>query len=110
MNFDVSVTHEPRFARVKVAGPAGLGRLLSLLQVLRVDSATWPHHALLLDLREVQPPLSDDEQSRLAAAVAQSLSALRRVAILTGPGATREAGGVRAFGDEAEARSWLESA
>jgi hypothetical protein len=109
MNFDVTVTHDIRFARVRVTGPARLGRVLSLLDVLRVDSSGWAERAVLLDLRDVLPPLTDDEQAEVAAAAARALARMERIAILSVLGATRESHGVRAFADEAAARDWLQA-
>jgi len=64
MRFDVSIAHEARCTRVIVIGEPALGRLLSLLQVLEVDSAAWPRPALLVDLRGLRTPLSGEDQSR----------------------------------------------
>jgi hypothetical protein len=107
MDFDVTVTHELRLVRVCLSGAAGLGRVLSLLALLEVDGKDWTEPAVLLDLRGVLPPLTDDEQAQVATAAAHALARLERIAILSVTGATREAGGVRAFVSEAEAREWL---
>ena len=109
MNFEVLVTHDAHFARVRVSGPAPVGRVLSLMDVLKVDSSGWAERAVLLDLREVLPPLTDEEQAEVAASAARALARMERIAILSVPGATRESHGVRAFADEAAARDWLQS-
>ena len=108
MSFDIKVTHEPGFVRVRTEGSAGIGRLLSLLQVLELDCRSWPEPSVLLDLRDLrQPLLSAEDQLRFAEAVARTLASRQRIALLADPGAAREAGGVRVFGDEDAARSWL---
>ena len=107
MNFDINVTHEPACVRVRVEGSAGIGRLLSLLKVLELDCGSWPEHSVLLDLRELQPPLADDEQVQVAEAAGEAFASRQKIALLAAPGEAREAAGVRAFGDEDAARNWL---
>lgn len=107
MDFDVNVTHEAACARVRIEGSAGVGRLLSLLQVLEIDCRSWPASTVLLDLRELQPPLADEAQVQLAEAAAQAFARKRKIAMLAPPGAAREAGGVRVFDDEDATRDWL---
>lgn len=85
MEFDVTVTHEARCTRVRLQGPASAGRVLSLLQVLSVDSASWTTDAVLVDLRGLQPPLQGDGQAQVAQAAARAFHS-RRVAILAAPG------------------------
>lgn len=107
MRFDVQVTQEARGTRVEVQGEAGLGRLLSLLQVLALDCADWPRAGVLFDLRGLQTQLTDDEQGQLAAALARALRSRGRIAVVTSPIALREAEGVRAFVREEDAWGWL---
>ena len=65
MSFDVSVTREPQRTRIVVKGRATLGRLLSLLSVLQVDSRDWTAPAVLLDLSGLEGSLAPAEQSQL---------------------------------------------
>ena len=109
MNFDATVTHERRWSRVRVQGKGGAGRVLSLLQVLSVDSASWPTRAVLIDVRDLQPPLQREQQLELAQAAADAF-AQRRVAILALPGSVCDASELRAFEDEAAAQAWLADA
>lgn len=106
MHFDVTITHEPACTRVRLAGQGGAGRVLSLLQVLSVDSATWATRAVLLDVRELQPALTEDEQRQVAEAAARAFGQ-RRVALLGPPGSLRDVAGLRALHDEAGVRDWL---
>ena len=107
MRFDVSIAHEAPCTRVVVIGEATLGRLLSLLQVLEVDSASWPHPAMLLDLRGLRAPLSREAESRLAAAAARGLRHLRRIGVLAGNAGRPEVAGVRFFAETGKAMQWL---
>jgi hypothetical protein len=66
MSFEVTVTHEAGRTCVVVQGEARLGRLLSLLQVLEVDSASWPQEAVVLDLRQLSGTLPAAERERVA--------------------------------------------
>jgi hypothetical protein len=109
MNFDVTVTHEARCTRVRMQGPARAGRVLSLLQVLSVDSASWTTAAVLVDLRGVQPPLQGDEQSDVAEAAARAFGP-RPVALLAAPADVRGIPGLRSFADDAAAQDWLAGA
>lgn len=107
MSFDVSVAHEVRCVRITVRGDPKLGRLLSLLQVLEIDSASWPRDAVLVDLRALLGRLSPDEQSRLAEEAARALRRMRKIAVLAAPGAMRESSGVRVFVEDGEAQQWF---
>lgn len=110
MRFDVSIAHEAGWTRVGVIGEPTLGRLLSLLQVLEVDSAAWSHPALLLDLRGLRAPLAPEEQQRLAAEAARILWQLK-IAVLGAAGAQPPHGdGVRFFDDADAAHAWLKAA
>jgi len=111
MEFTAKVTQEARCIRIDLAGEAGLGRLLSLFQLLELDSRNWPQPAVLVDLHGLEPPfLPDNEQEQVALAVARAFIGKSRVALLGPPGGLREAGGVRAFHDEVQARAWLAGA
>jgi hypothetical protein len=107
MRFDVSIAHEALCTRVGVIGEPSLGRLLSLLQVLEVDSATWPREAVLLDLRGLRKPLSHEELSRLATEAARALRRMKRIAVLASDGGPREIAGVRLFADAQAALRWV---
>jgi hypothetical protein len=65
MDLDVKVTHEPGCTRVLVCGEPPLGRLSSLLQVLEVDSGSWPNSEVVLDLRKLGSRFDRAEQAML---------------------------------------------
>ena len=107
MRFDVSIAHEAAWTRVGVIGEPTLGRLLSLLQVLEVDSTSWPHPAALLDLRGLRCPLSHEEQGRFCSEAVHALRRVKRIAVLA-PGSGRpEFGALRVFDDAEAALRWL---
>ena len=107
MRFDVSIAHEAGCTRVGVIGEPTLGRILSLMQVLEVDSASWPRESVLLDLRGLRAPLDRDELSRLAGDAARRLRRMRRIAVVAAAAGLREAEGVRFFDDADAASKWL---
>jgi hypothetical protein len=107
MRFDVSIAHEACCTRVGVIGEPALGRILSLLQVLEVDSTSWPHDSVLLDLRGLRAPLERNELSRLAADAARRLRRMGRIAVVAADAGVREVEGVRFFGDVEAAMAWL---
>jgi hypothetical protein len=63
MDLDVKVTHDARRTRVEISGEVTLGRLTSLLQVLEVDSKSWPNDDVLLDLSQLQSRFDAAEQA-----------------------------------------------
>lgn len=65
MDLDVTVTHEPGCTRVLVSGDPPLGGLSSLLQVLEVDSKSWPNGEVVLDLRKLRSRFDRAEQALL---------------------------------------------
>ena len=105
MKFDVRVTHEAGWTRVAVEGQSPLGRLLSLLQVLQLDCASWPHAAALIDLGALETQLTADEQAAFLQALADALPRMRKIAVVSP--AMHDAAGVRVFASEDAARAWL---
>ncbi|NNU43385.1 hypothetical protein [Ramlibacter montanisoli] len=65
MDLDVTVTHEPGRTRVLVSGDPPLAGLSSLLQVLEVDSSSWPNGEVVLDLRKLGSRFDRAEQALL---------------------------------------------
>lgn len=107
MRFDVSITHESACTRVGVIGEPTLGRLLSLLEVLEVDSACWPRPAALLDLRGLRAPLPGDEQARFAAQAARALWRMKKIAVVAPATGVPQESAVRFFADADSALDWL---
>ena len=107
MRFDVSIVHETPCTRVVVMGEPTLGRLLSLVQVLEVDSASWPRDTVLFDLRGLRVPLSHEAQCRLAVEAARSLRRMKRIAVLGADCGQADTAGVRFFDAADAALHWL---
>ena len=107
MRFDVSIAHEAPCTHVVVIGEPSLGRMLSLMQVLEVDSASWPREAVLLDLRGLRQPLAQAELSRVATEAARALPRMRRIALVAGDFGAREIAGVQFFADAQAALRWV---
>jgi hypothetical protein len=81
MTFDFKVTPGPRHTRVILAGEATMGQLLSLLQVLQVDCAGWPHEAVLLDLSELQTTFSQAERTQFQQEAVRALGRIQCVTV-----------------------------
>jgi hypothetical protein len=107
MRFDVSIAHEAAWCRVGVIGEPALGRLLSLLHVLEVDSAAWPREEALLDLRGLRTPLTREEQSRFAQQAARSLRRMKKIAVVAASASAADEGPLRFFADVEAAQRWL---
>lgn len=95
------------YTRVTLGGQPSLGRLLSLLEVLEVDSQGWPRDGALLDVRGVETRFGPDDQQRIAHESASRLRRIKRVAVLCAPGRLREGAGLRVFETELAAVTWL---
>lgn len=118
MEFQATPWYGDRYTKVTVTGHAGLGQLLSLLEVLGVDARSSPHRLLMLDLRQSQTRLCFTERLRLGQEGAQSLAHLRGFALVVPPdritgvsekAAQRMGTNMRVFGSEEEAMEWLTS-
>ena len=107
MRFDVSIAHEAAWTRVGVIGEPTLGRLLSLLQVLEVDSTSWPHSAVLLDLRGLRCPLPQQEQARFCTEALHALRRVGKIAVLASGSGRPECGALHVFDDAEAAVKWL---
>ena len=116
MSFDVSVTQKQFYTRVAITGSPSFDQLISLVHVLGVDSNSWKHDALLVDLRKVSTPFSESEQRSLGHETACSLAHLRKIASVVPPdritrisekAARRNGTKVTVFDDEKEALAWL---
>lgn len=93
--------------RVTISGNPRLGRLLSLLQVMEVDVASWARDCVLFDLRDLETRLAPDEQARFAWEMARALRRLKKIAVLPPACGLHASPGVRVFADEGAARAWL---
>jgi hypothetical protein len=85
MSFDFKVTPGPQHTRVILAGEATLGQLLSLLQVLQVDSAAWPRDAVLLDLSELRTAFTQAQRTQLQQEAVRRLERIQCVTVRWNP-------------------------
>jgi hypothetical protein len=118
MNFDLFITNEVGHARVRIAGRPTIDQMISLIHLLGVDSDNWDSDVLLVDLREVSTPFTEQQQFQLGQQTAMSLAHLRRIASVVPPerktrisekAARRDGTDIRVFTDLQEALRWLRS-
>lgn len=119
MSYDVSVTQQRFYTRVAVTGEPTIEQLLALVHLLGVDSDTWTHDLLLVDLRRVSTHFSPEDQFAIGQAAASSLSHMRKIASvvprervtrISEKAARRDGTNVLVFDDEKEALAWLKQA
>ena len=84
MSLAISVTREAQHTRVSLKGSATLGQVLSLLQVLQVDSQQWPRDEALLDLSGLDRRFSVEDQVTVQAEAGRCLSCIPRVLVRWG--------------------------
>ncbi len=115
-NFDLSVKRRDGYMRVVLTGEPSVGHILSLLHVLGVESETWPHPRIVLDVLGVRTPLATQDEFEIGLQMSASFRHLERVAILVRPervtrvserAAVRNGADVRVFDVEAEAIAWM---
>ena len=118
-SYDVIVTRETAWVRVRVVGTPTIDQLLSAVHLLGVRSEAWPQRAMLVDLRDVSTPFEPVEQYRLGEETAASLSHMARIASvvpaervtrISQKAARRSGTNVMVFDNEAEAVAWLTGA
>ena len=116
MSFDVFVKRMPQFTRVRIKGELTFDQLISTVHLMGIESATWDHAAVLVDLRGIVSQFTPAEQFRLGQEAAASLPHMRRIASLvpadrltriSEKAAKRDGSNVQVFDDEAEAIAWL---
>ena len=115
--FQVLPSYDAEYARITVVGAPTIGQLISLTELLAVDSRSWAQPLLLLDLRQVETRFAFTDQFRLGEAGARNLGHLRKLASVVPPdrithvsekAANHGGANVRVFTDEAEAVAWLQ--
>ena len=118
MSYDVSVTQQAFYTRVAITGAPTIDQLLSLVHLMGVDSDSWKHDCLLVDLRKVSTPFTETEQFSIGKEAAASLAHLRKIASvvpaervtrISERAARRDGTNVCVFDDEKEALAWLRS-
>lgn len=88
------------------------------MHLLGVDSGSWKHELLLVDLRRVSTQFSQEEQFAIGQEAATSLAHMRRIASvvpthrvtrISEKAARRNGTNVCVFDDEKEALDWLKT-
>lgn len=114
MRFDIE--HREGYSILRVQGEPTLGQFLSLLQLVGVESASWPVRRALLDLRGVRTLTAFTEHYAVGEEVARQLQHLHRIASVVPPDritrasektARRRGINLVVFTSEAEAVAWL---
>lgn len=118
MSYDISVTQQRFYTRVVITGEPTIDQLLSLVHLLGVDSGTWTHDLLLVDLRRVSTAFTEADQFAVGREAACSLAHMRRIASvvprervtrISEKAARRNGTNVSVFDDEKQALDWLKS-
>ena len=117
MDFDLVIAPQKHYVRVTVSGSPEFAQLLSMIHLVGVESETWEHHCVMVDLRAVRTPFTFPEQFRIGEEAALSLSHMEKIASVVPPerltrvsekAARRNGSNVRVFDDERDAIAWLE--
>ena len=85
MSFNINVTPGPQHTRVALVGQANMGQLLSLLQVLQVDSAGWPGEAVLLDFSELETNFTQADRTEFQREAVRLLSRIQCITVRWNP-------------------------
>lgn len=116
MSLSFDIEHREGYSVVRVQGEPTLGRFLSLLQLVGVESSGWPVRRALFDLRGVRTLTAFTEHYAVGEEVARQLQHLHRIASLVPPDrltrasektARRRGVDLVVFTSEAEAVAWL---
>jgi hypothetical protein len=118
MSLSFDVEHRQAYSVVRLHGEPTLGQMLSMIQLLGVETAGWRVKRVLFDLRGVRTLTSFTEHYAIGEEAARQLSHLHRVASLVAPDrithasektAQRSGMNLVVFTDEAAAIAWLTS-
>jgi hypothetical protein len=116
MSLDLAWEHHEHYGVLRLSGSPSLGQFLSGLEVIAVETATWPHGRLLADLVGISTLTSFTDQFSIGEQSALKLKHLRKVASVVPPqrltrNSERPARGqgldLRVFTDERQALAWL---
>jgi hypothetical protein len=116
MSLSFKVEHRDGYSVVRLQGEPSLGQFLSFLQLIAVETASWPVKRALFDLRGVRTLTTFTEHYAIGEEVARQLGHLHRIASVVDPDritrasektARRSGVSLTVFTDEAEAIAWL---
>jgi hypothetical protein len=116
MSLNFQLEQRERYALVRLDGEPTLGQFLSFIQLMGVESASWPVRRVLFDLREVRTLTTFLDHYAIGQEAARHLQHLARIASLVPPEritrtsekTARQSGiNLKVFTEEAEAIAWL---
>jgi hypothetical protein len=116
MSLSFDVEHREAYSVVCLHGAPTLGQMLSMIQLLGIETAGWRARRVLFDLRGVRTLTSFTEHYAIGEETARNLRHLHRIAsvvdadmITHASEKTAQRSGVNltVFTDEAEAVGWL---
>jgi hypothetical protein len=116
MSLSFDVEHRAAYSVVRLHGEPTLGQMLSMIQLLGIETAGWRARRVLFDLRGVRTLTSFTEHYAIGEETARQLRHLNRIAsvvdsdrITHASEKTAQRSGVNltVFTDEAEAVRWL---
>jgi hypothetical protein len=116
MSLSFDVEHRETYSVVRLHGEPTLGQMLSMIQLLGVETAEWRARRVLFDLRGVRTLTSFTDHYAIGEEAARNLRHLNRIAsvvdtdmITHASEKTAQRSGVNltVFTDEAEAVRWL---
>ena len=116
MPFAHVIQHRTGYSVVTLSGDPSLGQFLSFVQLMEVETRSWPHDRGLFDLRGISTLKAVTDQVAIGLAVGRHLPHMRKIASLvpsdrvTGISRkeAREAGAnLMVFVDEQAAVDWL---
>jgi hypothetical protein len=116
MSLSFDVEHREAYSVVRLHGAPTLGQMLSMIQLLGIETAGWRARRVLFDLRGVRTLTSFTEHYAVGEETARNLRHLHRIAsvvdadmITHASEKTAQRSGVNltVFTDEAEAVRWL---
>ena len=116
MSLSFDVEHRKAYSVVRLHGEPTLGQMLSMIQLLGVETSAWRARRVLFDLRGVRTLTSFTDHYAIGEETARNLGHLNRIAsvvdsdmITHASEKTAQRSGVNltVFTDEAEAVRWL---
>ena len=116
MGLSLDVEHRDGYSVARIRGEPSLGQFLSLIQLMAVETASWPARRALIDLRGIRTLTSFTEHHAIGEETARQLAHLHRIAWVADPDritrasektARRSGVNLAVFTDEAAAIAWL---
>lgn len=80
MGLHMDWEHHAGYSAVRLSGAPSLGQFFSCVELLSVESVSWEHRRLLVDLRGVTTLHAVAEQSAIGEGTAQRLGHLKKIA------------------------------